>query len=79
MRKVDGLQLQTARPLGENSVQLYLLAHIGIFDNATYEFPLIVGILEGVTLLWVARAMGLKDKLLILYGSITTISPHSGR
>ena len=63
MRKVDGLQLQSARPLGENSVQLYLLARIGILDNATCA---LLGILDGVNLLLVARAMGLKDILLIL-------------
>ena len=78
MRNVDELQIQTVRPLGEKSVQLYLLARIGIFDNATCEFPLIVVILEGVTLLLVARAMGLKYILQILHELITTIGPHSG-
>ncbi|MYD78468.1 MAG: hypothetical protein F4239_06150 [Gammaproteobacteria bacterium] len=76
MRKVGGLQLRTARQLGENSVQLYLLARIGILDNATCA---LLEILEGVTLLLVVRAMGLKDILLIQYGLMITISPHSDR
>ena len=59
-------------------VLLVILFDALIFPSMqSFGGPLIIGILEGIALLLVARAMGLKDVSLMLNKLIDTVSPNS--
>lgn len=79
----DTLQLERVRfrEILFVSIILYVILFDALIFSSMQSFggPLIIGILEGVGLLLVARAMGLKDISLILHRLITTISPNSDK